>query len=267
MASSQGVYRSAGRCLHRHFQMSLLQSVAPICFKKTTIVPVPKKSRVFCLNHYRPVALTSNIIQHHEVLLAVSQNFHHLLPLWLTGPTSVCLRANWWHHLPSPPYCPLPPGQEGHMWECCSLATVQHLTPLCPPSSLLSSETGDDETAYREEVRALTSWCQDNNLHLNVSKNKGADWGLWEATGRRTRPTLHQWDYSGESPHGSHQQGPDPDSPHRHHHNDSQTTALVPPQAAEDQRGLQDTLQLLQVHHSILTGCVTIWSILSLYSG
>ncbi|KAI3360655.1 hypothetical protein L3Q82_002520 [Scortum barcoo] len=28
------------------------------------------------------------------------------------------------------------------------------------------------ETAYREEVRALTSWCQDNNLHLNVSKTK-----------------------------------------------------------------------------------------------
>ncbi|KAI3354599.1 hypothetical protein L3Q82_019103 [Scortum barcoo] len=32
--------------------------------------------------------------------------------------------------------------------------------------------TGDDETAYREEVRALTSWCQDNNLQLNVSKTK-----------------------------------------------------------------------------------------------
>ncbi|KAI3353873.1 hypothetical protein L3Q82_005080 [Scortum barcoo] len=32
--------------------------------------------------------------------------------------------------------------------------------------------TGDDETAYREEVRALTSWCQDNNLHLNISKTK-----------------------------------------------------------------------------------------------
>ena len=31
---------------------------------------------------------------------------------------------------------------------------------------------GNDEMAYREEVRALTSWCQDNNLHLNVSKTK-----------------------------------------------------------------------------------------------
>ncbi|KAI3363083.1 hypothetical protein L3Q82_011536 [Scortum barcoo] len=37
---------------------------------------------------------------------------------------------------------------------------------------VISLITGDDETAYRKEVRALTSWCQDNNLHLNVSKTK-----------------------------------------------------------------------------------------------
>jgi hypothetical protein len=28
------------------------------------------------------------------------------------------------------------------------------------------------ETAYREEVRDLAVWCQDNNLSLNVSKTK-----------------------------------------------------------------------------------------------
>jgi hypothetical protein len=27
-------------------------------------------------------------------------------------------------------------------------------------------------TAYREEVRDLAGWCQDNNLSLNVSKTK-----------------------------------------------------------------------------------------------
>ncbi len=32
------------------FNLSLLQSVVPTCFKKTTIVPVPKKSRTLCLN-------------------------------------------------------------------------------------------------------------------------------------------------------------------------------------------------------------------------
>jgi hypothetical protein len=32
--------------------------------------------------------------------------------------------------------------------------------------------TNGDETAYREEVRDLAVWCQDNNLSLNVSKTK-----------------------------------------------------------------------------------------------
>jgi gmma-aminobutyric acid receptor subunit gamma/cGMP-dependent protein kinase 2 len=32
--------------------------------------------------------------------------------------------------------------------------------------------TDEDETAYREEVRDLSVWCQDNNLSLNVSKTK-----------------------------------------------------------------------------------------------
>jgi hypothetical protein len=30
--------------------------------------------------------------------------------------------------------------------------------------------TDNDETAYREEVRDLAMWCQDNNLSLNVIK-------------------------------------------------------------------------------------------------
>ena len=32
--------------------------------------------------------------------------------------------------------------------------------------------TDNDETAYREEVKELVVWCQDNNLSLNVSKTK-----------------------------------------------------------------------------------------------
>ena len=32
--------------------------------------------------------------------------------------------------------------------------------------------TDNDETAYREEVRDLVMWCQDNNLSLNVIKTK-----------------------------------------------------------------------------------------------
>ena len=32
--------------------------------------------------------------------------------------------------------------------------------------------TDNDETAYREEVRDLARWCQNNNLSLNVTKTK-----------------------------------------------------------------------------------------------
>ena len=32
--------------------------------------------------------------------------------------------------------------------------------------------TDNDETAYKEEVRDLARWCQNNNLSLNVTKTK-----------------------------------------------------------------------------------------------
>jgi hypothetical protein len=34
-----------------------------------------------------------------------------------------------------------------------------------------------DETAYREVVRGLAVWCQDNNLFLNISKTKELETG------------------------------------------------------------------------------------------
>ncbi|KAK3573704.1 hypothetical protein QTP86_032060, partial [Hemibagrus guttatus] len=40
------------------FKISLSSAVVPTCLKTTTIIPVPKKSTVSCLNDYRPVALT-----------------------------------------------------------------------------------------------------------------------------------------------------------------------------------------------------------------
>lgn len=40
------------------FNMSLSQAVVTTCFKSTTTIPVPKKTKVTCLNDHRPVALT-----------------------------------------------------------------------------------------------------------------------------------------------------------------------------------------------------------------
>ena len=41
--------------------------------------------------------------------------------------------------------------------------------------------TNNDKMAYREEVRALGVWCQENNLTLNVNKNKQDKRGLMAA--------------------------------------------------------------------------------------
>jgi hypothetical protein len=50
-----------------------------------------------------------------------------------------------------------------------SLFTHDCVATHASNSSLI---TNNDETAYREEVRALGVWCQENNLTLNVNKTK-----------------------------------------------------------------------------------------------
>eukprot|EP00061_Rhincodon_typus_P010802 g35358.t1 len=44
------------------FNLSLLQASILTCFKKTTIIPVPKKAHAMCFNDYCPGALTSTIM-------------------------------------------------------------------------------------------------------------------------------------------------------------------------------------------------------------
>ena len=64
----QSMRRPAGWCVYGHIQ-SLSQSAVPTCFKRATIVPVPKKAKVTELNDYRRVALTSVIMKCFERLV------------------------------------------------------------------------------------------------------------------------------------------------------------------------------------------------------
>ena len=43
---------------------------------------------------------------------------------------------------------------------------------LADDTTVVGLITNNDETAYREEVRALAGWYQENNLSLNVNKIK-----------------------------------------------------------------------------------------------
>ena len=43
---------------------------------------------------------------------------------------------------------------------------------LADDTTVVGLITDNGKTAYREEVRDLAVWCQDNNLSLNVNKTK-----------------------------------------------------------------------------------------------
>lgn len=51
------------------FNLSLSLSVLPTCFKRTTIVPVPKKTKATDMKDYRPIALTSITMKCFERLI------------------------------------------------------------------------------------------------------------------------------------------------------------------------------------------------------
>ncbi len=48
------------------FNRSLELCEVPCCFKRSTIIPVPKKPKITGLNNYRPVALTSVVMKSFE---------------------------------------------------------------------------------------------------------------------------------------------------------------------------------------------------------
>ncbi len=51
------------------FNRSLKLCEVPCCFKRSTIIPVPKKPKITGLNDYRPVALTSVVMKSLERLV------------------------------------------------------------------------------------------------------------------------------------------------------------------------------------------------------
>jgi hypothetical protein len=93
------------------FNFSLTQSVIPTCFEQTTIVPVPKKAKVTCLNDFRPIALTSEAIKCCERL--VMAHINTIIPE-THGP--ICMPTNRSTD-DSTPHCPFPPEEQAVLCE------------------------------------------------------------------------------------------------------------------------------------------------------
>uniref|UniRef100_A0A8K9UYS7 Reverse transcriptase domain-containing protein n=1 Tax=Oncorhynchus mykiss TaxID=8022 RepID=A0A8K9UYS7_ONCMY len=233
------------------FNQSLYQSAVPTCFKRATIVPVPKKAKVTELNDYRPVALTSVIMKCFERLVkdhitstlpdtldplqfayrpnrstddAISTTLHtaltHLdkrntyvrmlfidyssafntivpsklvikletlgldpaLCNWvldfLTGRPQVVRVGNNISsplilNTGAPQGCVLSPLLYSlFTHDCVATHASNSIIKFADDTTVVGLITNIDETAYREEVRALGVWCQENNLTLNVNKTK-----------------------------------------------------------------------------------------------
>jgi hypothetical protein len=230
------------------FKLSLFESVILTSFKQTTIVPVPKNTKLTCLNDYRSLALTSVAMNCFERLVMAHINtiipetldplqfsyhpnrstddaisialptelshqdkrntyvrmlfidysaaFNTIVPSKLINKlrtlglnTSLC---NW-----------IPDIQTGRpqvvsAGNHTSATLILNTVPLrgaCSAPSLFTSDytarhdsntiitfaddttvgdliTDNNKTAYREEVRDLAMWCEDNNFSLNEIKTK-----------------------------------------------------------------------------------------------
>ena len=56
--------------------------------------------------------------------------------------------------------------------DCVAMHTSNSIIKFAYDTTAVGLITNKDEKAYREEVRALGVWCQENNLTLNVNKTK-----------------------------------------------------------------------------------------------
>ncbi|KAK1783985.1 hypothetical protein P4O66_022177, partial [Electrophorus voltai] len=134
------------------FNISLSCTIVPTCFKITTIIPVPKKPTVSCLSDYHPITLASIIMKCFERL--VMRHIKTQLPASLEL-LQFSYRSN----------------QSTDDAISTTLQILNHMK-FADDMNVVGLINKDDESAYREEVQELVSWCKLNNLHLNVNKTK-----------------------------------------------------------------------------------------------
>ena len=60
----------------------------------------------------------------------------------------------------------------GNTHDCMARHDYNTIIKFADDTTVIGLNTDKDETAYREEVRDLARWCQNNNLSLNVTKTK-----------------------------------------------------------------------------------------------
>ncbi|KAK1797996.1 hypothetical protein P4O66_000753 [Electrophorus voltai] len=143
------------------FNLSLMLGIVPSSFKRSTIVPVPKKPRPFGLNDYRPVALTSVVMKCFENYRPQSVRVGNCASSTLTLSTG------------APQGCVLSPLLYSlHTYDCTATSSSTIIVKFADDTVVMGLISDNDERAYLEKIKHLENWCQENNLLLNVSKTK-----------------------------------------------------------------------------------------------
>ncbi len=151
------------------FNRSLELCEVPSCFKRSTIIPVPKKPKITGLNDYRPVALTSVAMKSFESLFLA---YLKASTGPLLDPLKFAYRANRsvddavnmglhyiLQHLDRP----------GTYVRILFVDFSSAFNTILP-DILQNKLTQLSESAYRQEVEQLAVWCSLNNLELNTLK-------------------------------------------------------------------------------------------------
>ncbi|KAK3561781.1 hypothetical protein QTP86_014205, partial [Hemibagrus guttatus] len=177
----------------------------PSCFKRSTIIPVPKKPKITGLNEYRSIALTSVVMKSFERLVlaylkditgplldplqfayranrsvddAVNRGLHYILQhLDKPGTYARILFVDF-----SSAFNTIIPGTLLNKLTQLSVPTSSSLYPppvdhQLPDRQAAANDTtvigliqDGNESAYRQEVEQLAVWCSHNNLELNTLK-------------------------------------------------------------------------------------------------
>ncbi|KAI2646791.1 hypothetical protein H4Q32_028923 [Labeo rohita] len=189
------------------FNRSLELCEGLLCFKRSTIIPVPKKTKIRGLNDYKPVALTSVVMKSFEKLVLAylknitrplldplqpgsyvsilfvdfSSAFNTIIPTLLqtklnqlSVPSSVC---QWITSFLTDRKQLVRLGKLMSSSRTTNTGAPQGciLSPLLfslYTNDCTSKDPSDgEESAYRQEVKELAVWCSHNNLELNTLKN------------------------------------------------------------------------------------------------
>ncbi|KAI4889033.1 hypothetical protein NFI96_004409 [Prochilodus magdalenae] len=165
------------------FNLSLAQAAVPTIFKTATIVPVPKHPTASAPNDFRPVALTPIISKCFERL--VLSHLKSCLPATL-DPHQFAYRSNSLN-TDVPQGCVLSPilySLFTHDWV--PIYGSNTIIKYADDTTVIGLIRDNDETAYRDEIQHLSTWCHDNNLTLNTQKTKEIIMDL-----RRSRGQAH----------------------------------------------------------------------------